>query len=87
MASQQNKRAKGLLGAIGAVKLLAFDAIEKLSGTHFTVKGTFWPDLPSKARCSYRLFVFKFVHRVPLTHHDKLELQINRPTDSLAFLF
>jgi hypothetical protein len=44
MASQQNKRAKGLLGAIGAVKLLAFDAIEKLSGTHFTVKGTFWPD-------------------------------------------
>ncbi len=34
-ASQQNKRAKGLLGAIGAVKLLAFDAIEKLSGTHF----------------------------------------------------
>jgi hypothetical protein len=34
MASQQNKRAKGLLlGAIGDVKLLAFDAIEKMSGT------------------------------------------------------
>ena len=43
--------------------------------------------LEAVACCSCRLFVFKFLHRVSLTHHDILELQINRPTDSLAFHF
>jgi len=44
MASQHPKKGKGLLGSLGAIKLIPFTDIEKLSGTHFSVKGTLWPD-------------------------------------------